>query len=206
MNTPTPALAPVRNGACRSHPTYPHIILDADGGVYDSRKGRYLTPADNGKGYKRVSIAGTSHYVHRLQLEAWYGPNVFSGGLETRHRIPNRDDNRIFNLRVGTRVENIQDALDRDRNWNQRKTHCPRGHELTAPNLTPSGLRQGNRQCLACNRARGYIGSQRRSTGVDLSPSMQDISDSYYDTLMREHDVEAYGSNTAELIWDSVAA
>lgn len=196
MNTPTPALAPVRNGACRSHPTYPHIILDADGGVYDSRKGSYLTPTDNGNGYMRVSIAGTTHYVHRLQLEAWYGMNVFAGGLETRHRIPNPGDNRIFNLRVGTRAENIRDALDRNRNWNQRKSHCPRGHELTAPNLIASAMKRGYRTCLACNRAGGYIGSQRQSTGVDLSPSLQDISDSYYDALMKERNEEFRGGCT----------
>lgn len=37
---------------------------------------------------------------------------------------------------------------------NARKTHCPRGHELTGGNLTPSSVARGGRSCRICAATR----------------------------------------------------
>lgn len=39
-------------------------------------------------------------------------------------------------------------------NHNARKTRCPRGHLLEAPNLVTASAKRGLRACLACHRAR----------------------------------------------------
>ena len=50
-------------------------------------------------------------------------------------------------LYVGTRKQNIADAVARKRMWQQKVTHCPKGHEYT---YNPSGK---HRRCQECENA-----------------------------------------------------
>lgn len=59
-----------------------------------------------------------------------------------------------------------------------KTTHCPRGHELIAPNLRPSALKSGKRTCLACDRARGYCISH------GIMDQYQQVSDRYFAEIM----------------------
>lgn len=64
-------------------------------------------------GYLYVTLCNTSkshkkHPVHRLVLSAFEGP--MDRSFDTCHNDSNRTNNRIENLRWGTRAENMQDA------------------------------------------------------------------------------------------------
>lgn len=116
----------------------------------------------------------TTRSVHRLVLESFVGP--VPDGHEVCHNNGVPDDNRLENLRYGTRSEN---QLDRTRHGSQYlalRTHCPRGHRLEAPNLIPSAIRKGKRNCLACDRARAFT----RRRGIEFT---KDLADQYYKAL-----------------------
>lgn len=131
------------------------------------------------EGYRRVELRRDGgrdpQYVHRLVLEAFVGP--CPDGMEACHGPGGSLDNRVVNLRWDTSAENNHDIVRHGRNANVAKTHCLRDHELAEPNLIPSALRRGTRQCLSCNRARNIV----RKHGGD----MQAISDHYYSGLTR---------------------
>lgn len=56
---------------------------------------------------------------------------------------------------------------------------CPQGHLLEAPNLVPSSARRGDRECLACSRARAYA---RRNPGVEFG----ETADRYFRQITAE--------------------
>lgn len=140
--------------------------------------GRVLSPAARNSGHLYVCLHDTAgsqrtYYVHRLVMCSFVGPRP--DGLEVCHWNDVPTDNRLVNLRYGTRSENKHDSV-RNRVHNQvKKTHCPRGHELTSPNLTPSGKRAGRRRCLACARARSRVHHY-----PELKGSFNAIADNYY--------------------------
>ncbi len=57
------------------------------------------------------------------------------------------------------------------------RTHCPRDHQLAAPNVIAAFAQAGRRGCLACHRARGYVAHHR---GADLDV----VADRYYAEIM----------------------
>ncbi len=59
---------------------------------------------------------------------------------------------------------------------------CPQGHLLAEPNLIAYDARRGNRKCLACNRARGKIQSQRRRNVP--TEDFRELADSYFAQIM----------------------
>jgi len=66
-------------------------------------------------------------------------------GLEDGcHRCDNPPCCNPDHLYVGTRKQNIADAVERSRIWQLKVTHCPQGHEYT---YNPSGK---HRRCRAC--------------------------------------------------------
>lgn len=75
--------------------------------------GRILKPAFTDRGYLKVVIRENDHSVnlpiHRLVVTAFYGP--IPAGMEVRHLNGDRRDNRVENLRPGTKAENTQDSL-----------------------------------------------------------------------------------------------
>jgi len=74
-------------------------------------KWRRLLGSTNNDGYRQVSpcVSGVpaKKTVHALVLLTWVGPRP--DGMECRHLNGNRIDNRVENLRWGSRAENLQD-------------------------------------------------------------------------------------------------
>lgn len=160
----------VRSGACRSHPTWPWIVLDADGGVLNKKTGKYLT-ADQQRtgphGYQVVSVAGQDRLVHRLLMEAWYGLDVWDDhGDITRHRDGSKR-NHLFNLRPGTHRDNMHDLM-RHRG-NESSEHCGRGHVKVGANLVPSETKRGKSKCRSCDNAGSKARDWKRRRGVEVS-------------------------------------
>ena len=145
-------------------------------------KGTELKPAMQESGHLFVTLcrgSGTKiERVHRVVCLTFIGP--CPPGMEVCHNNGKPDDNRLDNLRYGTKSENRRDDVSNGAHANARKTHCPRGHELSDVNNTSSAANRGYRNCLACNRARGFL---KRKPGPD--PEFKAVSDSYYEKIMR---------------------
>jgi hypothetical protein len=80
-------------------------------------KGKLLTPTAKAAGHMHLSLGrGNRVYVHHLVLEAFVGP------APARHECLHWDDhpenNRLDNLRWGTRAENLADF---ERNYGRRQ-------------------------------------------------------------------------------------
>jgi hypothetical protein len=105
--------------------------------------------ARNSDGYGK-SYAGSGYRMaHRVAWESSFGP--IPDGLFVLHRCDNPPCVRPDHLFLGTNTDNVRDSVAKGRAANQRKTHCPNGHEYTADNTTVS---QGRRNCRACRRSR----------------------------------------------------
>lgn len=128
----------------------------------------------------RIQVMVNRHVrkVHHLVLEAFAGPRPL--GMVACHKNDIPSDNRPDNLYWGTASDNQRDSVRNGTHVYAKRIHCPRSHVLEQPNLVPSKWeRAGERTCLACNRARGYI---RRHPELDL----QELSDRYYAEIMKE--------------------
>lgn len=70
-------------------------------------KGKVLRPGRNGSDHVTVALGkGNSRQVHQLVIEAFIGPRP--AGCEVLHLNHCPDDNRLENLRYGTRSENMK--------------------------------------------------------------------------------------------------
>lgn len=143
------------------------------------RKGQVLRPFPLDTGHLRVRLsrggASAGPLIHRLVLEAFLGP--CPAGMEGCHGDGNPTNNHVDNLRWATRSENQLDSVAHGTHQFARRTHCPRGHRLAAPNLIPSDWAKGRRSCLACSRARSIA----RNHG---EPVTQELADAYYRDIM----------------------
>uniref|UniRef100_A0A6M3J1G5 Putative homing endonuclease n=1 Tax=viral metagenome TaxID=1070528 RepID=A0A6M3J1G5_9ZZZZ len=98
-------------------PDWPKHYVDKQGNVYSTwlhGKLKKLKPQKQKHGYLTVGRAVDKKYitvlVHRLVLETYVGS--CPKGMECRHLNSNRHDNRLSNLRWGTRKENHLDAVE----------------------------------------------------------------------------------------------
>lgn len=87
--------------------------------------------------------------VHRLVLEAFIGPAP--DGMECLHLDGDPTNNRLDNLRWGTRSENLRDAVRHGTHVMASRTHCNHGHEFTPENTVPRA--GGGRRCRTCRNA-----------------------------------------------------
>jgi hypothetical protein len=102
----------------RPIPGFPGYQITTDGRVWSEpkttshKKGKWLKPCiTNGYVYAGLYQNGKcfDRRVHRLVLETYVGP--CPKGMEACHNNGDRRDNRLENLRWGTRSANIYDAV-----------------------------------------------------------------------------------------------
>lgn len=141
---------------------------------------RILSPALTQAGYPSVAlhIAGRgqrTHLVPHLVAEAFHGPRP--EGMQVCHNDGVPGNNQASNLRWDTPSENIRDVIRHGHHFWANKKQCPRGHDLIEPNLVPSKLRVGSRECLACNRARSI-------TAQNGQPFSEDLAHEKYEAIM----------------------
>lgn len=147
-------------------------------------RGRVLKPVPDAAGYLRVPVSREGvvrmRPIHQLVMEAFAGP--CPAGLEVCHNDGDPADNVFTNLRYDTRSANQRDIVKHGRHRNASKIVCSRSHRLEVPNLVPSSLARGIRDCLACRRAHSARKTQRR-TGRPVS-DMKQLADQYYEKIM----------------------
>ena len=156
-------------------------ITCSDGRVRRHKGNILRTPLSAGGGYPVVCLysqdKGQVRTVHSLVAESFIGPRP--EGMEVCHSDGNPTNSHLDNLRYGTSSDNKLDTVRHGNDRDAAKTHCPRGHRLSAENLRPSSAKRGKRQCLACARAHGYV--QYRP---ELKPQFKALADSYYQSIL----------------------
>lgn len=155
----------------------------ASNGVIRRYEGKVLTQTAFKTGHLQVKLTKNgqqnTRWVHQLVLEAFAGTRTT--GQVVRHLNDIPGDNRLENLAYGTQSENMWDLARNGGNNQRRRTHCPHGHLLTAPNLAKSFAKKGYRACLACARARSRIYRH-----PEWKNDFRTLADSYYAEIMEE--------------------
>lgn len=115
----------------------------------------------------------TPKLVYHLVLTAFRGPRP--PGMDGCHNNGIETDNRLVNLRWDTHEANMQDMSRHGRSHWGNRVCCPREHPLVVPNLVPSILAKGRRECLACARIK---------SGNRKSPAFKAKADANYAKIM----------------------
>ncbi|WP_074133292.1 NUMOD4 motif-containing HNH endonuclease [Mycolicibacterium houstonense] len=130
-------------------------------------RGKVLKPSTAGR-YPTVTLylQGEQHtlLIHRLVLLAFVGP--CPDGHEALHFDDDPNNNRLHNLRWGSRSENSRDCIRNGGHPKVNITRCPKGHQYDAENtyITPG---RGHRQCRKCIKARSIARHGGRSHSRD---------------------------------------
>ena len=157
--------------------------VPAKGGGVQMTKEAIMSFTSHKAGYHQVSLRRDGErkkeLVHRLVLL------VFSGypeeNQEGRHLNDVKTDNRLENLRWGSRTENLMDRQANGIDYYRNLTHCPLGHSLEGDNLMPSQIKRAGktRSCLACNRARSNL-----KANPDYAPYLKEVGDIHLENLL----------------------
>ena len=158
------------------------VITRKDGTPHPLR-GKVLCQYTMARGHLQVTLnRGVKFLSHHVIMFAFVGPRP--DGLECCHNDGNPANNRLENLRWDTLSSNHLDRVRHGTHTMSRRTHCPRSHSLTEPNLMPwMVINRGYRGCLACHRANSYV---RYWSERGVSHDMQIVSDRYYEELMTD--------------------
>lgn len=96
----------------------------------------------------------------RVMLHRWIVEQVDGRPLEpgevVRHKCDNPPCFRYDHLERGTQADNIDDMIQKGRGYNQKKTHCPQGHEYNYR------FPDGRRGCLVCINESSRRSRERR--------------------------------------------
>lgn len=113
-------------------------------------------------GYGNFYYRGNQWLAHRFSYENSFG--CIPDGLQLHHICRNKLCVNPEHLIAMTQRENLLQDSNTIAFINSSKTLCKNGHELTANNLTLSGLRQKERRCKICfnNWNRRYLRQRRK--------------------------------------------
>jgi hypothetical protein len=104
------------------------------------------------RGYGQFSTRDMpSARAHRVSWVIHHGQ--IPDGMCVLHRCDNPPCVNPAHLFLGTLRDNVHDMMTKGRhvtNGNERKTHCPKGHEYTIENTKSV---KGKRYCRECGRA-----------------------------------------------------
>lgn len=102
-------------------------------------------------GYGRFKVGVKKVSAHRFAYMLLYG-NIPKGKV-IMHICDNKSCVNLSHLKLGTQKQNMQDAANKKRIYNQVKTHCAKGHAYAGDNLIIIETASGGigRQCRKCN-------------------------------------------------------
>jgi hypothetical protein len=113
------------------------------------------TNVRNRRGYGRTSAKRFGMKIYSTHRLAWIDAH---GQLPPEdkpcvlHRCDNPPCINPDHLYAGTKADNSRDAVERERLWQCRVTHCPQDHEYTPENTIVND--RGQRSCRECRRTR----------------------------------------------------
>jgi len=102
----------------------------------------------NQRNYGVMWFFGKNQLVHRVvaQLYKRFDP---ASGLQVLHHCDNPPCFNPKHLFFGTNDDNARDCSVKGREWNSKKTHCPKGHPYSGDNVM---IFDGKRSCRECAR------------------------------------------------------
>lgn len=103
-------------------------------------------------GYGKFWLNGKTLGAHRISYLIHCGP--IPEDKVICHKCDNKKCVNPSHLFLGSMKDNIQDCVKKKRQWNQKKTHCPQGHEYNKENTYVRTDGKGKRHCLVCQRIR----------------------------------------------------
>ena len=107
------------------------------------------TGSKNKKGYGYFSCLG-ERFAHRASYA------IHKGQIPPEYMVRHSCDNpwcvNPQHLSIGKSIDNVMDMVSKGRSANQRKTHCPHGHEYTCGNTRITNKNQ--RRCIVCIKIR----------------------------------------------------
>lgn len=154
-------------------PVSPYVFLynvSDLGRVFSIRSDRMLSLSQLRSGYSHVTLCCHGQRmtidVHKLVMLAFVGP--CPPDTEVCHENDIRTDNRLVNLRYGSRSANHYDSVRNGTHSETKKTECPQGHPYDEENTL--FRKNGHRVCRTCNRERCSRRADiaRRSLSLDL--------------------------------------
>jgi hypothetical protein len=111
-----------------------------------NEQGCWLWTGTKVDGYGQISINGKGVRAHRLSYKLATGNDP--GDLLVCHTCDQRDCVNPSHFFLGTDKDNSRDRNSKGRSWQQKKTHCPQGHELVDGNLVLSKIGRSCRKCV----------------------------------------------------------
>lgn len=133
-------------------PPGPRFWAKVDKGAGDNNACWLWTAKRNALGYGQFSDRDLPTVMaNRLAWLFVCGP--IPDGLNVLHRCDNPPCCNPAHLFLGTPGDNARDRDAKRRGANSRKTHCKRGHDLSAPENLWSN-KHGKRECKVCANER----------------------------------------------------
>ena len=172
----------------RPHPEDPNRIVTVWGDIYIRRLQRFMKPSDTGD-MLQARINGLKRNVGRVVLETFIGP--CPAGMECCHGNGNYHDNRLENLRWGTKQDNSDDRRRHgtlptgDRNGlrihPESRAYGKRNGHQTHPERTPRGeghpmARLTTMQVVEIRRRYAAGGIKQRELGTIYGLSQISVS------------------------------
>ena len=165
------------------------VIVKKDGSeqLYRGRLLKGSRVHDGKRIVVKLGRDGVIHQFTRSQIVAETFIGTIAKDENVIHINGIGDDDRVDNLRIGSKKDVVQKSIELGTHYsvnknhhNRKKTHCPRGHELQDPNLSQYWLKQGIRDCRACRQTQSHV--QRNS---EDKVRFKQIADSRYINIMK---------------------